>query len=217
MLFIDFSIVFSLFVNCKQTGIFFQLSAYLLQVSSAIECLKVTLNKVVYHLWKPKLWKVRKWIFLVGQQTFSIGCYVSYFATFIIVTISCSLNNCSHEQKNEKLWNLLRETLQSRNGRPWLLPSSSTTSLKIFFILIFSFKISSLGLKDFIFSFLSYFGKFLLFFFCFVFILHHFFLSLIFRFSFIVCFRRFYFLFLFNFSEKYFLSYSISHPPYSSD
>ena len=150
---------------------------------------------MVYHLWKPKLWKVRKWIFLVGQQNFSIGCYVSYFATFIIVTISCSLNNCSHEQKNEKLWNLLRETLQSRNGRPWLLPSPSTTSLKIFFILIFSFKISSLGLKDFIFSFLSYFGKFLLFFFCFVFILHHFFLSLIFRFSFIVCFRRFYFLF----------------------
>ena len=92
------------------------------------------------------------------------------------------------------LSNLLRETLQSRNSRPWLLPSSSTTSLKIFFVYIFSFKISSLGLKDCIFPFLSYLDKFLLFFY-FVFLLHHFFLSLIFCFSSIVCFRLFYFFF----------------------
>ena len=46
----DFSIVFSLFVNCKQTGNFFRLLAYLLQVSSAIECLKVTLSEAVYYL-----------------------------------------------------------------------------------------------------------------------------------------------------------------------
>ena len=50
LLFKDFSIVFSLFVNCKQTGSFFRLLAYPLQVSSAIECLKVTLSEAVYYL-----------------------------------------------------------------------------------------------------------------------------------------------------------------------
>ena len=46
----NFSIVFSPFVNCKQTGSFFRLLAYPLQVSSAIECLKVTPSEAVYYL-----------------------------------------------------------------------------------------------------------------------------------------------------------------------
>ena len=50
LFFKDFSIVFSLFVNCKQTGSFFRLLAYPLQVSSAIECLKVTPYEAVYYL-----------------------------------------------------------------------------------------------------------------------------------------------------------------------
>ena len=41
--------VFSLFVNCKQTGIFFRLLAYPLRVPSALECLKVTLSEAVYY------------------------------------------------------------------------------------------------------------------------------------------------------------------------
>ena len=94
------------------------------------------------------------------------------------------------------LSNLLRETLQSRNSRPWLLPSSSTTSLKIFFIYIFSFKISSLGLKDFVFPFLSYLDKFILFFY-FAYLLHHvFFLS----------FSAFLSLFVFDFLFLFFCS-----------
>ena len=50
LFFKDFSIVFSLFVNCKQAGSFFQLLAYPLQVSSAIECLEVTPSEAVYYL-----------------------------------------------------------------------------------------------------------------------------------------------------------------------
>ena len=42
--------MFSLFVNCKQTSIFFGLLAYPLQVSSAIEFLKLTLSEAVYYL-----------------------------------------------------------------------------------------------------------------------------------------------------------------------
>ena len=153
--------VFSLFVNCKQTGIFFRLLAYPLQISSAFECLKVTLTEAVHILRKAKLWKVRKKVFCAGQQNLNIDCYLSYFVTFIIATISCSMNNYSHEQKNESCIALSTETLYSRNDKPWLVPISSLYSLKIFFIFIFSFKISSLGLKDCIFSFHSFLDKFL--------------------------------------------------------
>ena len=48
LLFKDFWIVFSLFLNCKETDIFFRLLTYPLQVSSAIECPKVTLSEVYY-------------------------------------------------------------------------------------------------------------------------------------------------------------------------
>ena len=75
----------------------------------------------------------------------------------MIVTISCSVINYSPEQKNEScmaLSNLLRETLRRRNDRRWFVPFSCTYSLKIFFIFIFGFKISSLGLKDCISSFI---------------------------------------------------------------
>ena len=50
LLFKDFATVFSPFVNCKQAGIFFRLLAYPLQLSSAIEYLKVTLCEAVYYL-----------------------------------------------------------------------------------------------------------------------------------------------------------------------
>ena len=90
-----------------------------------------------------------------------MNCYISYFVTFIIATISCSMNNYTHEQKNESCMALSIETLYSRNDRPWLVPISSSYSLKIFFILISSFKISSLVLKDCIFSFHSFLDKFL--------------------------------------------------------
>ena len=50
LLFKDFPILFSLFINCKQTGNFFRLLAYPLRVSSAMECLKVTLSEAVYYL-----------------------------------------------------------------------------------------------------------------------------------------------------------------------
>ena len=50
LLFKDFSIVFSLFVNCKQRSTFFGLLAYPLQVSSAIEFLKLTLREAAYYL-----------------------------------------------------------------------------------------------------------------------------------------------------------------------
>ena len=50
LLFKDFPILFSLFINCKQTGNFFRLLAYPLRVSSAVECLKVSLSEAVYYL-----------------------------------------------------------------------------------------------------------------------------------------------------------------------
>ena len=50
LFFKDSSIGFSLFVNCEQAGSFFRLLAYPLQVSSAIECLKVTPSEAVYYL-----------------------------------------------------------------------------------------------------------------------------------------------------------------------
>ena len=49
LLFKDFPILFSLFINCKQTGNFFRLLAYPLRASSAVECLKVTLSEAVYY------------------------------------------------------------------------------------------------------------------------------------------------------------------------
>ena len=45
LLFKDFSIVFSPFVNCKQTGKL----AYPLHVPSGIECLQVNLSEAVYY------------------------------------------------------------------------------------------------------------------------------------------------------------------------
>ena len=50
-LFKDFTIVFSLFVNRKQTGKFFRLLAYPPQMFSAIECLKVTIREAAYYLY----------------------------------------------------------------------------------------------------------------------------------------------------------------------
>ena len=50
LLFKDFPILFSLFINCKQTGNFFQLLTYPLRVSSAVECLEVSLSAAVYYL-----------------------------------------------------------------------------------------------------------------------------------------------------------------------
>ena len=50
LLFKDFPVLFSLFVNYKQTGNLFRLLAYPLRVSSAVECLKVSLSDVVYYL-----------------------------------------------------------------------------------------------------------------------------------------------------------------------
>ena len=50
LLFKDFPVLFSLFINCKQTGNLFQLLAYPLRVSSAVECLKVSLTEAVYYL-----------------------------------------------------------------------------------------------------------------------------------------------------------------------
>ena len=49
LLFKDFPILFSLFINCEKTGNFFRLLAYPLRVSSAVECLKVTLSEAVYY------------------------------------------------------------------------------------------------------------------------------------------------------------------------
>ena len=49
LLFKDFPVLYSLFINCKQTGNFFRLLAYPLRVSSAVECLKVTLSEAVYY------------------------------------------------------------------------------------------------------------------------------------------------------------------------
>ena len=59
--------------------------AYPLRVSSAMECLKVTLSEAVYYL-----------SYSVETETemfMNRGCYVSYFATFIFVTISSSFHN----------------------------------------------------------------------------------------------------------------------------
>ena len=50
LLFKDFFAVFSLSMNCKQTGNVFRLLTYPLQVSCLIECLQVTLSVVVYYL-----------------------------------------------------------------------------------------------------------------------------------------------------------------------
>ena len=50
LLFKDFRVLFSLFINCKQTGNFFRLLAYPLRVSCAVECLKVTQSEVVHYL-----------------------------------------------------------------------------------------------------------------------------------------------------------------------
>ena len=49
LLFKDFPVLFSLFINCKQTGNFFRLLADPLRVSSAVGCLKVTLSEAVYY------------------------------------------------------------------------------------------------------------------------------------------------------------------------
>ena len=44
-------------------------------------------------VWKPKLKCLWIECLCVGQQNLNRGCYVSYFATFIFVTISCSFHN----------------------------------------------------------------------------------------------------------------------------
>ena len=64
LFFKDFSIAFSLFVNCKQTGSFFRLLAYPLQVSSAIECLKLTPSEAVYLSYSVETKIVKRFVFV---------------------------------------------------------------------------------------------------------------------------------------------------------
>ena len=64
LFFKDFSIAFSLFVNCKQTGSFFRLLAYPLQVSSAIECLKLTPSEAVYLSYSVETKTVKRFVFV---------------------------------------------------------------------------------------------------------------------------------------------------------
>ena len=109
-------------------------------------------------------------------------------------------------------------TLHSSHFLPQFL--SKQNDYWTFFISIFNFKISSVGLKDyksflFIVTLTNFFffdTYFALFSFCLIFLFLWFF-----WFSFIVFFRPFYFLFLHGFNEKYFLSYSVFHLSYWSD
>ena len=94
LLFKNFPVLFSLFIDCKQTGNFFRLLAYPLRVSSAMEYLKVTLSEAVYYLSSSVETETEMFMNrFVGQQNLNRGCYVSYFATFIFVTISSSFHN----------------------------------------------------------------------------------------------------------------------------
>ena len=59
-----------------------------------MECLKVTLSEAVYyHSYSVETETEMFMNRFAGQQNLNRGCYVSYFATFIFVTISSSFHN----------------------------------------------------------------------------------------------------------------------------